>query len=258
MHKSTKVITIGEFDPTGGVGIIRDSDVLREFDMDPVMLAASLKLPDGTAPVQAETLDLQMRGLINLAETKDIKIGQLAKRPNIETVCSFFEDRDMRAVRLTLDVCVDAGADKPVLASGALSLMRMRLLPLATIAIAYLSEAGRLASIEVDTISQMKEAAEAIHLFGPRNVLIRADRLVDDDWVDIFFDGREHQFLFIKSVRPSDIREGRDDFASALAAHLARGRDVLESVGAAQQFESRGRAAQERTARGTRALMTEH
>jgi hydroxymethylpyrimidine/phosphomethylpyrimidine kinase len=102
-----------------------------------------------------------------------------------------------------------------------------------------LSEAARLAGIEVSNISQMKEAAEAIHVYGARAVLIRADRLVDDEWVDIFFEGGEHQFLFRKTAQPEDVRAGRDLFAAAVVAYLAQGRSLREAIEQAQQFESR-------------------
>jgi len=250
MNHGAGILTIGEFDPRGQSGVMIDRSTLLGLGIDPVVVAGSIKLSESeTTPIAAESLDKQLQGYARFPGSRNIKTGRLGGRENIETVSSFFEDQQMDGVNFLVDACVDGGPDRPWLTGSAVSLLRMRLLPLATVVITYLSEAARLAGAEVTDITQMKEAAEAIHIFGPGVVVVRADMLVDDEWIDIYFDGREHQFLFRKTGAHEDVREGRDIFASAVAAHLAQGRDVLDAVKLAQNMEtSRSTMQQERPA----------
>ena len=167
-----------------------------------------------------------------------MKTGRLARRANIETVASHFEDQDMDGVEFVVDACVDNGLQRPLLMSSALSLVRMRLLPLATMVIAYQSEAAVLAGVEVNDITQMKEAAEAIHIYGAKAVLVRADGPVDDENVDILYNGVGHQFLFRRNTGTDGIRVTRDLFAAALLAYLIKGRPPTEAIEQAQKHEA--------------------
>lgn len=239
MSYGANVFTIGEFDQTGREGVMLDRSTLMGAGANPTMVASSIKLNESeTIPVAADTLNKQLQGFTRFPTARNVKTGRLGGRENIETVASFFEDQDMNGVNFLVDASLDAGEDRPWLTGSAISLVRMRLLPLATVVIAYLSEAARLAGIEVTDITQMKEAAEAIHIYGPGVVVVRADEPVDDEWIDIYFDGTEHQFLFRKTVGSADIRGGRDVFASAAVAYMAQGRGPLHSIELAQQFEA--------------------
>lgn len=239
MNHGAGILTIGEFDPKGQSGVMIDRSTLSGLGIDPVMVAGSIKLSESeTIPIAAETLDKQLQGFARFPGPRNVKTGRLGGRENIEIVSSFFEDQQMDGVNFLVDASVDGGGDRPWLTGSAISLLRMRLLPLATVVITHLSEAARLAGVKVTDITQMKEAAEAIHIYGPRVVVVRADALVDDEWIDIYFDGEEHQFLFRKTGGREDVREGRDIFAAAAAAYLTQGRTALDAIKLAQKLES--------------------
>ena len=235
-----RAITIGEFDPTAHSGVVLDRTTLNSFGVEALTLVNTIKLSETeTAPVVEATLVAQLSHFATAGPRSDVKTGRLARRANIETVASHFEDQDMGGVEFVVDVCVDDGPQMPLLKSSALSLVRMRLLPLATMVIAYQSEAAVLAGAEVTDITQMKEAAEAIHIYGAKAVLVRADGPVDDENVDILYDGVGHQFLFRRDTGTENIRATRDLFASALLAYLAQGRPPAEAIEQAQKHEAR-------------------
>lgn len=235
-----RVITIGEFDPTARSGVVLDRTTLNGFGLEALTLVNTIKLSDTeTAPVSEEILAAQLSHFIAEEPRSDVKTGRLARRANIETVASHFEDQEMGGVEFVVDACVDDGPQRPLLKSSALSLVRMRLLPLATMVIAYQSEAAVLAGVEVTDITQMKAAAEAIHVYGGKAVLVRADGPVDDENVDIFYDDIGHQFLFRGDTGTEGIRVTRDLFAAALLAYLSQGRPPTEAIEQAQKYEAR-------------------
>ncbi len=241
-----RAITIGEFDPTAHTGVVLDRATLNGFGIEALTLVDTIKLgATETAPVDEEVLAAQLSRFATVGPQSDVKTGRLARRANIETVASHFEDRDMDGIEFVVDAYVDNGPEQPLLKSTALSLVRMRLLPLATMVIAYQSEAAVLAGAEVNNITQMKEAAEAIHIYGAKAVLVRADGLVDDESVDILYNGVGHQFLFRRDIGSTDIRATRDLFAAALLAHLVQGRPPTEAIEQAQKHEARFLTAQQ-------------
>lgn len=235
--KSNIVLTIGGFDAEGHMGLAADRSCLLSLGFKPVNVVSGIFLDGGeVAPVEATTVERQLKATADLRKVRGIKTGLLATRENVEAVATFFEDHKTTLHNLVVDACLDGHNESPLLGTTAISLFKMRLLPLATLAVAYLSEAERLAGTPVSNIDQMKEAAEAIRVYGPKTVLIKADRLVEGELLDILYDGAEHQFLFTKTAPQGGPRLKRDAFSSAVAAYLTKGYRVREAIDAAKQL----------------------
>lgn len=235
------LLTVGGFDPRGRLGVTADRACLLAQKFDPVTLVSGVFLqPDEIEPVGAAVLERQLRVFVDKRQVSCVKTGLLGSRENIETTAMVFEDQNKHFDNFVVDAYIEGENESPFLSSSAISILKMRLLPLSLLVIVYLSEAERLSGIPVNTIDQMKEAAEAIHIFGPKFVLVRADHIIENELVDIFYDGSEHRFLFAKTVPDANPRTSRDLFASALAANLASGRRVQEAVESARKMQSDG------------------
>ena len=237
MKGQGSVLTIGGFDPVGHTGVSADRSALLALGYKPVNAISGVFISDGEIePVDALILEHQLKAFGDFNRIQGVKTGLLATRENIEATATYFEDNKAQLHNLVVDVYLETEDESALLSSTAISLLKMRLLPLATLAIAYLSEAERLAGQPVGGIDQMKEAAEAVRMYGPKLVLIKADHPVDEEMVDILYDGTEHQFLFTKNGKPAPPRQRRDVLASAVAASLCKGYRVKEAVEAAKQF----------------------
>lgn len=233
------ILTIGALEPLGSAGILIDWAVLQSLDIQPVAAVCGVILNDeDVEAIDATLLRRQLSAYVDSVKMEAVKTGLLVTRENIETVATFFEDNQHHVSHLVVDASLESPEEMVLLSSTAISLLKMRLLPMAEIVVAFLSEAERLSGQPVQTITEMKESAEAIKIYGSKFVLVRADRRVDDEWVDVFFDGREHQLLFNKDEPVIDIRRSRDVFSSALSAYLAGGNPMKEAILAAKQFES--------------------
>ena len=80
-------------------------------------------------------------------------------------------------------------------------------------------------------------AARAIHAFGPGAVLVKGGHLEDEaESVDVLFDGAEiHAFRAERIETPHTHGTGCT-YASAIAAHLARGESLPEAVRRAKAY----------------------
>lgn len=232
------VLSIGALDPIGATGLVADWNVLRKFRVNPRVVAASVTL-EGQDPesVEPALLRRQLKAYLDPKQVKAAKTGLLLNRDNIEVTVNMLEEPAHRVERVVVDLAIESPDAMMLLSNAALSLVKMRLISIADVAVAYLSEAERISGAPVNDITGMKEAAEALHMFGAKEVLIRADKVVDDEWLDIYFDGKEHQFLFRKQGVPTAFRKRRDVFCSCLVAELAQGTDTKRAAEIAQEFE---------------------
>jgi hydroxymethylpyrimidine/phosphomethylpyrimidine kinase len=109
----------------------------------------------------------------------------------------------------------------PLLKPDAVAVLKTKLLPSATVITPNLHEAGALTGHEIRTLAQMKEAAQAIRELGPENVVVK---------------GREFTEFRGERIDTRNTHGTGCTFASAIAATLAKGKTVRESVAAAKEF----------------------
>ena len=75
-----------------------------------------------------------------------------------------------------------------------------------------------------------------IHGFGCKHVLIKGGHLLNERATDLLYDGRFFNVLKGEFIETRHTHGTGCTFASALAAHLARGRSVLDSAQAAKSY----------------------
>ena len=113
------------------------------------------------------------------------------------------------------------------------------LLPLATVVTPNLPEAEVLCGFAVGDREGMRRAARTIH--GAGAALRRGQRRSpggSDSSTDLFYDGRDFEELSGKEIDTRNTHGTGCTFASAIAARLARGDDVLAAVRAAKEYVS--------------------
>lgn len=94
-----------------------------------------------------------------------------------------------------------------------------------------------LGGFQLETIADMHSAAKRIHNMGPRNVLVKGGDLPASlDAVDIFFDGEDFYELRSSRIQTRNTHGTGCTLASCIAAGLAKGFPMLESVKAAKHF----------------------
>lgn len=113
-----------------------------------------------------------------------------------------------------------------------LSTFREELLPMANIVTPNIKEASALlGGIRLETVADMRNAAELLHALGPRNVLVKGGDLPDSlDAVDIFFNGEHFYELRSSRIKTRNTHGTGCTLASCIAAELAKGSPMLTAV----------------------------
>jgi len=139
---------------------------------------------------------------------------------------------------LVVDPVAASKHGDPLLRPEAVRALRERLLPLATVATPNVGEVRLLTGIEVRGRGDLEAAARAVHELGPRWVLAKGGHLPGDQAVDLLWDGTDGVELVAPRVDTPHTHGTGCTLASAIAANLAVGLDVVTAARAAKRYLS--------------------
>jgi hydroxymethylpyrimidine/phosphomethylpyrimidine kinase len=237
-NELARVLIVAGSDSSGGAGIqadLKTVSALGAFAMTAItaLTAQNTTGVFGIVETDPEFVVLQMRACFEDIGCDAIKTGMLANEGIIRAVAE--EIRRHPEVPVVIDPVMISKSGRALLDPQAVESLRRNLIPLATLVTPNLHEAGALTNQEIGNIDEMKAAARMIHGFGARSVVVKGGHL-EGDAVDVLFDGQG--FMEFPAAR-IPTRDGHGTgciFASAIAANLAKGKSVLESVALAKEF----------------------
>lgn len=235
-----QVLTIAGSDPGGGAGIQAD---LKSFHANGVyglsvvtaVTAQNTREVRQSFELPADLIESQIDAVFDDFDVSAVKTGMLSS----ERVVNVVADRlaGFRAPNVVVDPVMVSSSGARLLEPEAVRGLKERLLPLAALVTPNLREAGTLAGMPVDTLDHMKTAARVIFDAGPGAVLVKGGHLGDlHSATDVLFDGST-QTVFSEERIPVRNTHGTGcTLSAAIAANLARGRDVLSAVENAKTY----------------------
>lgn len=231
-----KVLTIAGSDPSGGAGIQADLKTFSAFGVYGMTVVTAVTAQN-SAGVQ-RILDLppdlvavQLESVLGDIGADAAKTGMLATRAIIQVVGEKLEQYGVR--NLVMDPVMVAGTADSLMSEEDRHCLT-DLLPLAKLVTPNLEEAEVLSGLEVNTVADMRKAAEAIHRLGPGAVLVKGGHL-EGDPVDVLYDGRK--FTEFSGERLAGEVHGTGcAFSAAIASGLARQEDVQDAIRRAKSY----------------------
>jgi hydroxymethylpyrimidine/phosphomethylpyrimidine kinase len=235
------VLTIAGSDSVAGAGVQADLKTFAAHGVygTSVVTAVTAQNTSRIADVCAvppEMVRSQLEQVLQDVEISAVKTGMLA---TTEIVCVVAETlARVRRPNLVVDPVLTAtnpGA-RTLLIPEAVSMLKVRLLPLATVVTPNAAEAAELCGFQVESRDSAREAAARIASLGPRAVVIKGGHLPGTQALDLlFFEGR---FTELAAPRASvgPVHGTGCAFAAALASRLALGDDVAEAVRRAKHY----------------------
>ena len=158
----------------------------------------------------------------------------LASAAIVEAVAAAIAELDLPLV--VVDPVMVAKSGDRLLDDDALAAMKLELLPRARVVTPNIPEAEVLSGVRIGSLADARDSASRIHALGPSAVVIKGGHGTDAEIVDLLFDG--HQFHEFRTPR-IDTRNTHGTgctFASAVAARLALGDELVAAVAAAQAY----------------------
>jgi hydroxymethylpyrimidine/phosphomethylpyrimidine kinase len=241
------VLSIAGSDPSGGAGVQADLRTLSDIGVEGISAITAITAQDDDAvlaihPTPADILTQQIATACNGKDIAAIKIGMVATKANARAIAWFLK-RSV-ADHVVIDPVLHSSSGMALIESAALPFYRQELLPLASVITPNLDEAEALAGMKVTGLDAMRKAAEVIHgdvskLKGPKGgplaILVKGGHL-DGDAVDVLYDGEKYHSFPAPRIMGANPRGTGCRFASAIAAHLAKGENLTTAISRAKEY----------------------
>lgn len=233
-----KAMTIAGSDSGGGAGIQADLKTFAALGVygSSVLTAVTAQNTLGVTAVHEIPTDVitkQIDAVLNDIGADAVKTGMLVNSEIIECVAQQLEKHQVRT--LVVDPVMVAKSGDHLLQQDSVQALASRLLPLAAVVTPNIPEAERLIGMSIVTDDDVHLAAEKIIGMGARGVVVKGGHR-EGPATDLFYDGTRFQDFSAPRVDTPNTHGTGCTFASAVAAGLARGMDVLDAVAMAKEY----------------------
>lgn len=168
---------------------------------------------------------------------KASKTGMLADAELIKTIAQEYQKYDFGP--LVVDPVIVTKHGATLLKDDALNNMRNLMLPLATVITPNFAEAQTLVARQLNTATDIKQAARQLQQMGAQNILIKGrhddvHQAVVTDYV--LLASGEDFWLEAPYIDTQHVNGTGDSLSACIAAELAKGRTVADAIKTAKQF----------------------
>lgn len=235
------VWSIGHSDSSGGTGIQADIHTFHDFNVYGCNVVTAIVAQNSFAagysiPTERKGVIAQINALDSDLPASVIKVGMLPNEEVLETVAKYLADfKGFVLYDLELEA-----SDSWLL--GEFGQLKVQLLPHVGLFVVNTDEAAALAGRSIESVKDLKAVAQTLHAAGPEAVLITGARFAgaDGQRFDLWFNGSEERWVSIDVVDSVNNRGGGSTMSAALAAAMARGDDLDETIRVAKAYVTRG------------------
>jgi hydroxymethylpyrimidine/phosphomethylpyrimidine kinase len=232
-------LTIAGSDSGGGAGIQADLKTFAALGVYGTSAITAITAQNtlsvaASEPIRADLVSAQIAAVAGDIEIHATKIGMLATPAIVEAVAAAI--RALALPLVVVDPVMIAKSGDRLLDADAMKALRAELLPQALVVTPNIPEAEVLCGRTISTLEDVREAARRIHGMGASAVVLKGGHRIGHEIVDVFFDGQQMIELRTPRIDTRNTHGTGCTFASAIAAHLARGVGLADATARAQQY----------------------
>jgi hydroxymethylpyrimidine/phosphomethylpyrimidine kinase len=231
-------LTIAGSDPSGGAGIQADLATfaalrVHGFSVITAVIAQNSSTVERVAPVAPAIVSAQIECAAAEAMPRAIKTGALGNAAIVRAVAHAIAR--LRMPPPIVDPVIVSSAGARLLDAVGERAIRRYLIPIALVVTPNIPEAEALTRIRCDSDGAIRQAAREIVAMGARAVVIKGGHR-EGAPTDLFYDGRRFEELRGARIAGGGAHGTGCVFSAALAASVARGAELFESVRAAKRY----------------------
>ena len=235
------VLTIAGSDSIAGAGVQADLKTFAALGVYGVsaVTAVTAQNTSGVAGIftlPSQIVQAQIDAVARDVQISAIKTGMLANAGIIEAVSDSLAR--LQGIPVVVDPVLASGGAvrRTLLAPEAVSILKTRLVPLATVVTPNVAEAEALCDIRIDSIESARTAARRIAELGAAAVVVKGGHLSGPHAVDVLFHAGTFTELEAPRMDLGPIHGTGCTFASAIAAGLALGDDIPAAAQRAKRY----------------------
>ena len=238
--KMKTALTIAGSDCSGGAGIQADIKTMTMNDVYAMSAVTALtaqntlgvrSILDSTPDFLKEQLDAVFEDIF----PDSVKIGMVSSSVLIEVIADRL--KYYKAKNIVVDPVMVATSGSALIKTDAIQTLTQKLLPIATLVTPNIPEAQILSGLTIETKEDMLSAAKLIGDACGCAVLLKGGHCVNDA-NDLLYSDGEIYWLEGKRIENSNTHGTGCTLSSAIAANLAKGFTLIDSVRIAKDYIS--------------------
>lgn len=246
-------LSIAGSDCSGGAGIQADLKTMTMNGVYAMSVITALTAQNttgvaGILEVSPEFLRQQIDMIFGDIRPDAVKIGMVSSSDLIETIAERL--RFYGADKIVVDPVMVATSGSKLMETGAVTTLKEKLLPIATLVTPNIPEAEILSGMEIHTEEDMAAAAKSISDSYHCAVLLKGGHSVNDA-NDLLCANGETRWFYGKRIQNPNTHGTGCTLSSAIAANLAKGYSLETSVQRAKEYISGALAAMLDLGRGS-------
>jgi hydroxymethylpyrimidine/phosphomethylpyrimidine kinase len=231
-------LTIAGSDSGGGGGIQADLKTFAAHGVHGCSAIAAVTAQNSVEVRDYVALEplmvaLQIETVADDMPVSAAKTGMLATAEIVEAVAEAVAR--LRIPNLVVDPVMVAKGGHRLLQANAERAYVAHLFPLTSVLTPNLAEAEALLGRPISDLPAMHEAARALHVLGPRAVLVKGGHLRGEP-VDVYFDGQREEEIRGPRIDTRNTHGTGCTLSAAIAARLALGDDALTAARGAKAY----------------------
>ncbi len=234
------VLTIAGSDSSGGAGIQADLKTMTALGVYGMSAITALTAQNtlgvrGVMEVTPEFLDLQLESIFEDIFPDAVKIGMVSSSGLIDIIADKLLHYEAR--NLVVDPVMVATSGSILLQEEAISTLKKKLLPLATLLTPNIPEAEILSGRKIQGKEEMEEAAKIIAENYGCSVLCKGGHQINDA-NDLLYAEEKTRWFYGERIHNASTHGTGCTLSSAIASELAKGKPLEEAIEEAKNFIS--------------------
>ena len=239
-YRYARVLTIAGSDSGGGAGIQADLKTFAALGCYGMSAITALTAQNtlgvqGIHAVPPAFLKAQIQSVVEDIGVDALKIGMLHEPAVVEVVAWAIDH--YKLTRVVLDPVMVATSGDRLMASETVQVLVRELFPRASVITPNLDEAALLLGHEITDADALNQAAQDLLAMGAKAVLLKGGHLAGDEVVDLLVQAHgPSRRLASPRIASQNVHGTGCTLSSAMAAYMALGHDLSESVALARTF----------------------
>jgi hydroxymethylpyrimidine/phosphomethylpyrimidine kinase len=234
-----QALTIATSDSGGGAGIQGDIKAMAANGVFGLSVVVAITAQNTTTisrihTVPRDVIEAQLDAVFGDFVVGAVKTGMLHSSEIVRTVAERLRQRG--PLRLVVDPVMVSSTGVRLLEADAVETLIRELFPLAEVVTPNVPESEALTGMRITTIDDARAAAIKIHQRGCRAVLLKGGHLSQAPGTDVLFDGTAWTVIPGEWVDSPHTHGTGCAYSAAIAAHLAKGADLVSAVRAGKQY----------------------
>lgn len=231
-------LSIAGSDCSGGAGIQADIKTMSAIGVFGMSVIVSVVAENTSRVISIEEISPkviadQIDAVFEDIEVDAVKVGMLSTPECMQAVAEKL--KQYKPKHIVIDPVMYAKNGYPLMQESSIDTLINTIIPISTLLTPNIPEAEKIANMKIETIEDMKEAAQKILALGAKAVLVKGGHYMGDAQ-DILYDG-ENFYTFVKQrINTKNTHGTGCTLSSAIASYLALGENLEGAIEKAKTY----------------------